>query len=900
MTLVFVLSSFVVINAQNTVTTLPLANNSLCACNQVLVSYSATGNYNAGNVFTVQLSDAGGNFVGATTIGTLNSQANNGTINCTIPCNTPYGTGYRIRIISSNPAAGGPNNGSNITIAPSPSVSISFSTANCVDTLTANPSGGGGGGPVQNGTKYYITDQQPWGVTSNVDEMNAVFGIGNWIQASFSNPAPATIFAPGTQLVFIDGGDMNGIACDNYITANIALIENWVNQGGQLFLNAAPNNGIQQNWGFGGVINNYPNYVPVLGNNVPGALVTNMLHPINTGPFQPTDPNGVYTGNYYAHSNIINGGTTLMHSAADPNIAVLTEKNWGAGKVLFGGMTSTFFHNTVPPLQNADASNLRKNMLAYLSGPVMPPAPTYTYLWSNGAITKQIVPTVTGVYTVTVTSNLGCTATATYSYVAPPPVNVQIDSSGVLCSGNSVTLNAGAGFATYLWDDNSTNQTRVVNTPGVYYVTVTNAQNCIGSDTIVINQDTTVKADFSVSVHLGCKRDTIFLTNNSTGGTQWFWLFGDGAYSTSQHPVPYVYANQGIYTIRLIVTNPPCADTMLVTINTNHPISSNFVLPKDTMCITSPIAPTLTNNPDPTWIHTWIWGDGTPNGTGITPFHMYSMPGTYTIKHIVVDTLGCVDSTSKTVTVDFPAYAEFSIFDNQVCLGEKILLNIDTISTSTYSYYWNFGDGFTLYDIPNPMHVYDNPGNYVITLVGKSKFCDSTVITKSVEILPFPQINLGRDTAICPGLTGAIVLADVNNPAAIYQWSTGEVSNSITVSTPGTYWARTQGECVAVDSITIFRDCYLNVPNAFSPDGDGLNDYFLPRDLLSAGLTLFKMDIYNRWGELLFSTTSLDGKGWDGKYNGTPQPIGTYIYTINAEFKNGVKKTYKGNVTLIR
>ncbi|MBP6455691.1 MAG: gliding motility-associated C-terminal domain-containing protein, partial [Chitinophagaceae bacterium] len=81
---------------------------------------------------------------------------------------------------------------------------------------------------------------------------------------------------------------------------------------------------------------------------------------------------------------------------------------------------------------------------------------------------------------------------------------------------------------------------------------------------------------------------------------------------------------------------------------------------------------------------------------------------------------------------------------------------------------------------------------------------------------------------------------------------------------------------------------------------DGDNDYFLPRQLLSAGLTAFKMDIFNRWGELIYSTSSIDGRGWDGNFNDTKQPMGVYIYVVNAEFKNKVKRTFQGNVTLIR
>jgi len=102
------------------------------------------------------------------------------------------------------------------------------------------------------------------------------------------------------------------------------------------------------------------------------------------------------------------------------------------------------------------------------------------------------------------------------------------------------------------------------------------------------------------------------------------------------------------------------------------------------------------------------------------------------------------------------------------------------------------------------------------------------------------------------------------------------------------------------DSIRIIRDCYLNIPNAFSPDGDGLNDYFLPRELLSSGLKSIKMEIYNRWGENIFSTTSIEGRGWDGKYNGVLQPMSTYVYIIDAEFDNNLKKNFKGNVTLVR
>ncbi len=912
--LLFFVTFLLAFNTSNTkaqvITTLPLANLNICACSQINVSYSATGVYSAGNVFTVQLSDAAGNFVAPTNIGSLASVALNGVISCTIPCNTPYGVGYRIRIVSSMPVAGGPNNGVDILIQPSPTVTINFSTASCVDTLTAVPSGGGAG--VVSGDKYYITDIVPWGSPNNVAEMNTVFGVGNWIQASFSVNA-ATVFVPGTQFVFLEGSDQNGISCTNFVNANIALIESWVNAGGRLFLNAAPNNGAQQNWGFGGVVLNYQNLIPNPGNNVPGVLMTNMTHPINLGPYLPTDPGGVYTGNYYAHANVQNGGTTLMHNAANANEAVLTEMSWGAGLILFGGMTTSNWHNTVGGLVNQHAVNLRQNMLVYISGAGVPAPPTYTYLWSTGDTTPKILPSATGIYTVTVTTNFGCTATATYNYVAPVPPPVNITSTGTLCSGNTITLDAGAGFASYLWDDASTSQTRIITTAGTYYVTVTNAQGCEGSDTIVVPQDTSVVADFTAVLHLGCENDTVFLTNNSTGATQFNWLFGDGGYSTFQNPVPYVYFTQGSYNIRLVVFNPPCSDTMIIPITINHTLTADFTtaiqdaggFPSgntiDSTCFTTPPDKVLVTALDgqAQLTHRWIWGDGSPDGNLPAMPHTYQTPGTFVIYHIVTDTLGCVDTATHLIYVAPPTFLYLWASDSSVCVGEKVTFR-DSMSFYAKSFTYDFGDGSVLSNTHNPTHSWDAPSTYIVTVKTNYQFCPSDSITKAIEVSGYPVVNIGKDTSICPGVTGSILIADVNNPGAVYNWSTGENASSIIVTQPGIYWATSSGECSTTDSIRITRDCYLNIPNAFSPDGDGLNDYFLPRELLSSGLKSFKMDIYNRWGENIFTTTSIEGRGWDGKYNGVPQPMSTYVYVIDAEFNNNLKKNFKGNVTLIR
>ena len=96
------------------------------------------------------------------------------------------------------------------------------------------------------------------------------------------------------------------------------------------------------------------------------------------------------------------------------------------------------------------------------------------------------------------------------------------------------------------------------------------------------------------------------------------------------------------------------------------------------------------------------------------------------------------------------------------------------------------------------------------------------------------------------------------------------------------------------------NDCYISFPNVFTPNGDGVNDYFFPRSYLTRGLVEFEMSIYNRWGEKIYETTNTEGLGWDGTYNNVKQPEGVFIYKISAKFKDGQKETKQGNLTLIR
>lgn len=545
--------------------------------------------------------------------------------------------------------------------------------------------------------------------------------------------------------------------------------------------------------------------------------------------------------------------------------------------------------------------------LVWFSGGSTPPNVNIARQGGNGGFVLNILSTCFGSQ---YNAGDGDSGIVKYNFTpTPPPVlpTLNLGPDQISCGGIPIILDAGPGYASYLWDDASIGQTRNVTGPGTYFATITTPQGCTASDTVLVFSDTNIVANFDVSLRLGCDFDTVIITNTSSAAcTQFAWDFGDGNQSSASGPIlVHAYSNQGSYNITLIASNPPCADTIVKSVNFNHPINASFFTTNgDSLCIPKNYLVTSTSTPNPLFFqHDWNWGDGSPNSVGTAASHFYTQPGDYKMILTVTDTLGCTDTASTIIHVEPMPYVDFILSSDNICVGETVVFN-DSIASNCTNFFWDFGDGQTSTNEHNPYHIYDFSGQYNIILKGLFEFCkDSMEVTKLLTVNDYPSVNLGPDTSLCPGLTGSILLNNVINSAAIYTWSTGEVGNSITVTEPGHYWiqATTPGSnCSTYDSIWVKRDCYISIPNVFSPDGNGSNDYFLPRELLGAGLIKFKMSIYNRWGENLFNTEAIDGRGWDGKYNGKPQPMGTYVYVIEVQFENNMRKTFKGNFTLVR
>lgn len=562
------------------------------------------------------------------------------------------------------------------------------------------------------------------------------------------------------------------------------------------------------------------------------------------------------------------------------------------------------------------------------------PGATYEWSTNSGGWTSNVREPVrpnaqltwNGEYYVKVTRGV-CTYYDTLNvFIDNIPGVTGITQKGPVCPGFADTLimsgtGLGGGGTYNFVHPNGTLYTYVGNRHGIPAVGVADTGNwmvftesingCVSDTTLfkfVVYKG--VDAFFTVDTGVGCGTDTAFLTNLTTSDTTFtnFWTFGDGGTSTSTDPI-HAYSNQGTYNIKLIASTGFCKDSFDKTITIDHPIILDFSVDKDSICQGERIE--LTNNSTVTPGTTaklWLWdfgtGDTSQSYEGDT-FYTYQYQGEYIMKLIVIDFLGCTDTSEILIVVDSSGFIDFNISDDSICIGEAIDFN------GTYNRYgntgvtWTFGDGVVIPDSTHIRHVFEQAGSYNVRFDATYRICPD--VTKSLPLFvgAYPIVDLGPDTTIC--LHGEPVwieeLNNTSNPNAKFVWNnpTRDATPGTYLRHPGVYSVTVEIDgCASSDSVEVKRNCYINIPNAFTPNGDGYNDYFLPRQLLSRNVTEFSMQIFNRWGQVVFETNSLNGRGWDGKMNDEFQPNGVYIYLINVSFGNNTTERYQGNVTLMR
>lgn len=193
-------------------------------------------------------------------------------------------------------------------------------------------------------------------------------------------------------------------------------------------------------------------------------------------------------------------------------------------------------------------------------------------------------------------------------------------------------------------------------------------------------------------------------------------------------------------------------------------------------------------------------------------------------------------------------------------------------------------------------------GTYIATISNScGTVSDTIVITQNFS----PNVFIGNDTAFCNG--ELVLSATANQDISSVIWNTGEETTTITIETIGKYFVSVTdfNGCTASDTINISSNCSNDIwlPNAFTPDGNGINDVFYVRGNPS-NTTIERFIIFNRWGNKVFEANNIlpddITSGWNGTFKGKVDQLEVYGYEVVAKFANGEKRTLKGNVTLIK
>ncbi|MCS6916555.1 MAG: gliding motility-associated C-terminal domain-containing protein [Chitinophagales bacterium] len=401
------------------------------------------------------------------------------------------------------------------------------------------------------------------------------------------------------------------------------------------------------------------------------------------------------------------------------------------------------------------------------------------------------------------------------------------------------------------------------------------------------------RAEFTYSVVKTCTGDSVYFTDNSVGDslTSWVWDL-DAGQSGSGQTISAFYPNTGTYSITLSITDSTgCVDDTTLQISTQTVIpEASFTITPGPYCVGDTIFCTDASSG---LITSYNWNLGGTISSQQNPFYIIPSDAPFNIWLTVTDYIGCTDDTLITIEPIPPLQASFTVSPNHLCVGDPITLSDNSLGNPT-DYLWS-GPGITGMTSTTVTTTVQQAGTYEVFLYISDNLCTPDTASQMLNVYDYPIVNLGPDTAICIDET---LLLNAGNPGLYHQWHNGDLSQTYLVTqVPQLVWVLVDNNgCTSTDTLRVGSACPFFIPNAFTPNNDGINDEFR---IYTDGNQEFEFKIFNRWGQLLFQTND-PSKGWDGRYQGVPQEMGVYVYALETLFTNGTRKVRTGNLTLIR
>ncbi|HET6225693.1 MAG TPA: PKD domain-containing protein [Bacteroidia bacterium] len=417
----------------------------------------------------------------------------------------------------------------------------------------------------------------------------------------------------------------------------------------------------------------------------------------------------------------------------------------------------------------------------------------FTFLWTSGTTDSLIAIKQAGTYFVTVSDKFGCNkpSKSTKVTIDNYPSLVSLGNDTAFCSGNKIALVAGASqTVSYLWNDNSTGNSLIITATGQYSV-ITKSLHCTAMDTINITvSGKAPMADFSAnSTCLGAVNTFTDLSVPPAGESisLWKWDFGDLQTSNSQN-VTHAYADTGTYVVKLTVTTPSgCAavETKTIHVYPNPKLDFTTSLTCNEIAVQFTDKSTAFGYPITQW--NWSFADpssGTSNSSvKQNPTHNFANAGVYLVKLVAKNSKGCVDSTTKNVTINPRPITDFDY--SIPCKGQTVSFTDKTTlpsGTTNVANYWNFETGTST--LLNPQQVFSSNVSYtVLHIVTASNGCKDSMI-KTIDVHAAPTARFASSTG-CVGSPTAFTDQSLISSGTItgWKWTFEDIGNS-TVKNP--------------------------------------------------------------------------------------------------------------------
>lgn len=538
----------------------------------------------------------------------------------------------------------------------------------------------------------------------------------------------------------------------------------------------------------------------------------------------------------------------------------------------------------------------------------------------------------TGVYEVMLVANPGqfCNDTTFLEVTAYHPVNVTITDVDFVCEDEQVWSFGWTGSASesaqFSWSfgNGSAPSTSAdlfpegisYSSPGFKSVTLNVVQGiCEATATYNFEVAPPVIAGIAPQSEF-CAGLTMNFTNQSSQATSYVWDFGDpgNPETASGFNAVHTFSESGNYEVTLEASAiGACPDTASEIFEVGELVEAFFSTPA-IQCFEghSFVFQSEGSHSEAAEI-TWDFGGEASIAQSFSsnpPPVIFPEPGSYPVTLTVTDN-DCTSSHTALATVDPNPLSAFTAAVTSGCAPLEVAFQNQSQGSQGLTFNWYFGDGNTS-AAAFPVHTYHEPGVYPVQLdVFSFSGCVGSDFSERVDyitVLPRPEAGFVFDPEELTIFDPEVSIANQSDSAAActYLFPDGSTLEGCDLN----YVFENAGTFEVIQTVTAENGCQATasgvirvlghlvyVPNAFSPNGDGVNDIFRP---VMRGIQAYEMRILNRTSETLFHTTEPD-EGWNGTFRGSylVQP-GVYVYQIRVQDMRGINHDYQGHVTVVR